>query len=104
MNGLSFAFMIFFGLLLGLVFKDLARQFGAKEELASSYVLVLLLPFILIVSFVFVRFFMFFQFSFSDLSNINSLYSSPMLWVAASALAGGAARMFFDRFVLKQSK
>lgn len=104
MNDLSLAFLALFGLLFGFVFRDLLKQFGAKDELASSYVAVILLPFMIVVSFVFIRLFMFAQLELSDFQNINSFASSPMLWVAVATLVSGAARFVLDKTVFAKVK
>ncbi|NYZ79732.1 hypothetical protein H0N95_00605 [Candidatus Micrarchaeota archaeon] len=102
MNNLSFSLLILFGLLLGFVFKDLLKQFGAKDELASSLVGVLMLPFLVFIGFVFVRLFVFAGFNVDDFKSISTFVSSPLLWIAVATLVSGAARFALDNTVWKK--
>lgn len=95
---ISLSLLFLFGLIVGFVFKDiLAELAGKKNELVNSYVVFLILPFIAILSFVFIRFFFFLQIpSIEDFSSINNFTNSYLFWIAVGTLVSGAARFAFD--------
>ena len=102
MDFLSLLFIAGFGLLFGLIFKDLMREFGASKELTESPIFILILPFLTLISYVLISFFLYFRISLSDFSYLSSFPDSPMIYVAGTMLVGSAIRFAADK--LKEGK
>lgn len=103
MNDFSLYMLIFAGFLLGLIFKDLLKQYGAGEKFSDSYLSFLVLPFMVFVGYVLVRFFYFLQLpTFNDLSAAGTFSTSILLWLAAASLVGGVVRFGFDMLMHKR--
>jgi hypothetical protein len=96
MNDFSLSLLVFAGLLLGIIFKDLLKEYGAGEKLINSYISFLILPFIVFIGYVFYVFFYYFQLTASSLSLAGSFASSELLYLAAATLVGGAGRFAVD--------
>lgn len=102
MDSLSLSFIVGFGLLFGLVFKNLMHEFGASKELTESPMFILILPFVTLISYVMINFFLYFQINLSDFSYLSSFPQSPMIYIAGAMLVGSAIRFAVDR--LKEGK